>query len=64
MVKLGRQALSLPNLNGFFSGLIHEWAYSRDEKNVSKIGGLMQKACPRAGDHTTFVITGNDRKMN
>ena len=48
----------------FLSGLIHEWAYSRDEKNVSKIGGLIQKACPRASDHTTFVITGNDRKTN
>ena len=62
MVKHDRQALSLPNLNGFCSGLIHEWAYSRDEKNVSKIGGLTQKACPRAGDHATFVITGNEEQ--
>ena len=62
MVKLGRQALSLPNLNGFFSGLIQKWTSSRDEKNVSKIGGLIQKACPRAGDHATLVSTGNEEK--
>ena len=54
-LKLGRQALSLPNLNGFFSGL-------RDEKNVSKIGGLIQKACPRTGNHATLVSIGNEEK--
>ena len=62
MVKLGRQALSLPNLNGFFSGLVQKWASSRDEKNVSKIGGLIQKACPRTGNHAALVSIGNEEK--